>query len=148
MPDASPRGTYLQVAEAIRQRIANDPQLVNLPPVRELMEQHGASRGLITRALKALQSDGVVTSSQGAGWSVVRDQGATRSLEERIGAVITEDSLPVGSTFPSEAELCARFGRSRTAVRSALSKLEGAGLLERAPGKPRIVRAVPKDVSQ
>ncbi|WP_079031843.1 GntR family transcriptional regulator [Streptomyces specialis] len=44
----------------------------------------------------------------------------------------------------SEGNLCARFGRSRTAVRSALDKLEGAGLLERSPGKPRVVRALPQ----
>ncbi|WP_049574962.1 GntR family transcriptional regulator [Streptomyces sp. SBT349] len=143
MSQASPRGTYLQVAEAIRAQIGEDRAPDALPPVSQLMQQHRASRSLITRALKSLQRDGVVTSVQGAGWRVVRGGDDVRPLVERMRAVFAEDALAAGDAFPSEAELCARFGRSRTAVRSALAELEGAGLLERAPGKPRLVRALP-----
>ncbi|ONK13118.1 GntR family transcriptional regulator [Streptomyces sp. MP131-18] len=145
MPQDSPRGTYLQVAESIRTRIVEDPHLVDLPPVSRLMEDHGVSRSLVTRALKSLQRDGVVTSIQGAGWRVVRSEDDARPLVDRIRAVFAEDSLGIGDTFPSEAQLCARFGRSRTAIRSALAELEGTGLLERVPGKPRTVRVVPEE---
>ncbi|MEU5793621.1 winged helix-turn-helix domain-containing protein [Streptomyces sp. NPDC047813] len=60
-------------------------------------------------------------------------------LVERLIAVITEDSLEVGDRYPSEANLCERFGMSRTAVRHALAQMEGTGLLATVHGKGRAV---------
>lgn len=140
---SSPRGTYLQVAEAIRARIEADEELVWLPPVRELCAEFGGvSRMLMTRALKSLQTEGVVVSSQGRGWRVAR--GADRRpLVERMRALLAEDGLTVGDEFPSEAELGERFDCSRVAVRSALAELEGAGLLESRQGHRRVVLRLP-----
>ncbi|MGW0980309.1 GntR family transcriptional regulator [Streptomyces xiamenensis] len=139
----SPRGTYLQVAESIRAQINNDPELTQLPPVSQLMQRYSASRTLVNRALNVLKREGVVTSAQGAGWHVIRAGDASRPLVSSLRAVFAEDGLTVGSAFPSESALCIRFGRSRPAVRSALLELERDGLLERVPGKPRVVRALP-----
>lgn len=47
---------------------------------------------------------------------------------------IAAGTHPVGHKLPSEAELCARFGSSRSTVRQALGRLEAAGLIERRQG--------------
>ncbi|WP_062214623.1 GntR family transcriptional regulator [Streptomyces sp. NBRC 109706] len=143
MSSLSPRGTYLQVADAIRGRIEEDEELVWLPPVSALRaECGGVSRGLVTRALKALESEGVVVSMQGRGWRVARGVDR-RPLVERMRALFSEDGLTLGGEYPSEAELGERFGYSRVAVRSALAELEGAGLLESRQGHRRVVLRLP-----
>ena len=56
--------------------------------------------------------------------------------------------LPVGTTLPSEAALCARFGVSRITVRRALDELAQAGLIDRSGGRatkvtaPRLVHSI------
>ncbi|MFD3502388.1 GntR family transcriptional regulator [Streptomyces sp. NPDC058678] len=142
MPHASPRGTYLQVSESLRQEIKEGEASDTLPSEAALMRLHGVSRNTIRRALKVLEADGVVESAPGIGWRVARG-GDRRSLAERMADVITEDSLSVGDTYPSEAKLCERFGASRTAVRRVLAQMEGNGLLATVHGKGRTVRALP-----
>ncbi|XUL91092.1 GntR family transcriptional regulator [Streptomyces galilaeus] len=141
MPQASPRGTYLQVAEALRQEIeSGDADAV--PSEAALMGIHGVSRNTVRRALKVLEADGVVQSAPGIGWLVVHG-GDRRSLAERMTDLIAEDSLSTGDAYPSEAKLCERFGSSRTAVRRVLAQMEGSGLLVTVHGKGRTVRALP-----
>ncbi|MET7921061.1 GntR family transcriptional regulator [Streptomyces avermitilis] len=142
MPEASPRGTYLVIAEALRNEVEAGEGSGSLPSEAELMNMHSVSRNTIRRALKVLEADGVVESAPGIGWRVVRG-GDRRSLAERMTDVITEDSLSVGDTYPSEAKLCERFGASRTAVRRVLAQMEGHGLLATVHGKGRTVRALP-----
>lgn len=142
MPQASPRGTYLQVSEALRQQIESHEEDSALPSEAALMRIHGVSRNTIRRALKALEADGVVESAPGIGWRVVQG-GDRRSLAQRMTDLIAEDSLTVGDTYPSEAKLCERFGSSRTAVRRVLAQMEGTGLLAAVHGKGRTVRALP-----
>ncbi|MCE7080701.1 GntR family transcriptional regulator [Streptomyces sp. ST2-7A] len=146
MPQAAPRGRYLEVAGKLRDRIQDDTTMVKLPPVSALMTEYGGvSRTLINRALAKLKAEGLVISVQGDGWHVVRAGQDSRPLDERMLDVFAHDALDVGSRFPSESNLCQRFGKSRTAVRSALAQLEGAGLLKQDPGKPRVVMALPTD---
>ncbi|NGO09307.1 GntR family transcriptional regulator [Streptomyces sp. HC44] len=142
MPEASPRGTYLVIAEALRNEIEEGEGIDALPSEAGLMSSHGVSRNTIRRALKVLEADGVVESAPGIGWRVARG-GDRRSLAERMTDVITEDSISVGDTYPSEARLCERFGASRTAVRRVLAQMEGNGLLATVHGKGRTVRALP-----
>lgn len=141
MPQASPRGTYLQVSESLRQQIASG-DVDTLPSEAALMSTHGVSRNTIRRALKTLEADGVVQSLPGIGWRVIRG-GDRRSLAERMTELIAVDSLSVGDAYPSEAKLCERFGASRTAVRRVLALMEGNGLLATVHGKGRTVRALP-----
>lgn len=147
MPQASPRGTYLQVSESLRQQIESEGVADALPSEAALMNAHGVSRNTVRRALKVLEADGVVESAPGIGWRVVRG-GDRRSLAERMTDVITEDSLSVGDTYPSEAKLCDRFGTSRTAVRRVLAQMEGNGLLVTVHGKGRTVRALPTSTAR
>lgn len=142
MSEASPRGTYLVISEALRNRIGEDKAADALPSEADLMSEHGVSRNTIRRALKVLEAEGVLESAPGIGWRIVRD-GDRRSLAERMADLIREDSLTVGDTYPSEAKLCERFGASRTAVRRVLAQMEGNGLLATVHGKGRTVRALP-----
>ncbi|MET7894981.1 GntR family transcriptional regulator [Streptomyces mirabilis] len=147
MPQASPRGTYLQVSESLRQQIESGDIGDVLPSEAALMSSHGVSRNTVRRALKVLETDGVVASAPGIGWRLVRG-GDERSLSERMTDLIAEDSLSAGDTYPSESKLCERFGASRTAVRRVLAQMEGNGLLATVHGKGRTVRALPTSTAR
>lgn len=140
--EASPRGTYLVISEALRKAIEEGEISDALPSEADLMRTHGVSRNTIRRALKVLEAEGVLESAPGIGWRVARG-GDRRSLLERMIDVIAEDSLAIGDTYPSEAKLCERFGVSRTTVRRALAQMEGTGMIATVHGKGRSVRALP-----
>ncbi|MCZ4125384.1 GntR family transcriptional regulator [Streptomyces sp. H39-S7] len=143
---ASPRGTFLKIADVVRAQIEADPEMTELPPVAELMSTHGVSRGVVLRVFEALQKERLAEPVPGSRWRVVRegDRGDRRPLDERVADVITDDGLDVGAEFPSATVLCARFEVSRPTLRRALDKLEAAGLLTAGgQGKLRTVRALP-----
>lgn len=139
---ASPRGTYLVIAERLRKAVEAGEYTDGLPSEAELVTSHGVARNTIRRALQALEADGVIETAPGVGRRVA-GEGDKRSLVERMTAVIGDDSLTVGDTYPSESKLCERFGVSRTAVRRGLAQMEGTGLLATVHGKGRTVRALP-----
>lgn len=143
MPGASPRGTYLLIADALRKEIREGRITKELPSESALMRDHGVARTTVRRALDILQKEGLIHSAPGVG-RVVSDGTERRPLVERMRDLIAERELAVGDAFPSEARLCEEFGVSRTAVRAALSTLEGQGLLEAVHGKGRFVRALPR----
>ncbi|MFD3578017.1 GntR family transcriptional regulator [Streptomyces sp. NPDC058644] len=142
MPQASPRGTYLQISESLRQQIEKGKISDELPSEAELMRTFGVGRSTVGRALKALKADGVIESVQGAGWFVT-GTGDRRPLVEKVTDRLRQEGVEVGDPFPSEKELCDEFGVSRTAVRSALALLEGRGLIEMGTNRRRQVRALP-----
>jgi GntR family transcriptional regulator, transcriptional repressor for pyruvate dehydrogenase complex len=53
----------------------------------------------------------------------------SQKIERRIEAAIRDKKLAVGSKLPTEHELCASFGVSRTALREALRRLNARGLI-------------------
>lgn len=142
MSEASPRGTYLVISEALRKAIEEGEIGDTLPSEADLVLAHGVARNTIRRALKVLEAEGTLESAPGIGWRVARG-GDRRSLLERMTDVIAEDSLAIGDAYPSEAKLCERFGVSRTAARRALAQMEGTGMLATVHGKGRTVRALP-----
>ncbi|MGW1803082.1 GntR family transcriptional regulator [Streptomyces sp. NPDC001984] len=128
MSEASPRGTYLVIAKALRSEIEEGEGVDILPSEADLMRSHGVGSNTIRRALKVLEADGLVESAPGIGGRVARGEDR-RSLAERMAEVIVQDSLSVGDLYPSEAKLCERFGVSRglllaIRVRSAMDKHE------------------------
>ncbi|MEI5035731.1 GntR family transcriptional regulator [Streptomyces sp. S1A(2023)] len=144
---ASPRGTFLKIAEVVRARIDTDPKMTELPTAADLMGEFGVSRGVALRVFDVLQEQGAAERVAGSRLRVVRRGEAVdrRPLAERLTDVIMDDQLPVGATFPSSTKLCARFGVSRPTLAKALHKLEAAGLLsESKQGKPRTVLSLPK----
>jgi len=63
------------------------------------------------------------------------------SLADTLLERIEDGSYPVGSLLPTEAELCAQFGLSRTTVREAIRALKEIGLISRRAGVGTVVRA-------
>ncbi|MFF3915709.1 GntR family transcriptional regulator [Streptomyces sp. NPDC001852] len=143
---ASPRGTYLKIADALKARIEADPGMTELPSAADLVRDYKISRGVALRAFGVLQRDGVAESVPGGRWRVVRagESADRRPLDERIAAIITDEGLEAGAAFPSASVLAARFGVSRPTVTKALDKLEAAGVLAGGgQGRVRTVRAAP-----
>ncbi|WP_411075163.1 GntR family transcriptional regulator [Streptomyces sp. cmx-4-7] len=147
MTEASPRGTYLIIAMSIRAEIEDGSITEALPSEATLMRSWNVSRNTVRRALKVLESDGVVEASPGVGWRVV-GPAQRRPLIDQMADLIAVDSLKVGDVFPSESKLCERFAVSRTAVRRALAVMEGNGVLDTVHGKGRTVRALPASLTQ
>lgn len=143
---ASPRGVFLQIAEVVKAQIQANHQMTHLPAAADLMRDHSVSRGVVLRAFKALQADGVAEPVKGGRWRVVREGEHVdrRPLDERIADLILTEGFEVGADFLSASDLMGRFGVSRPTVTKALDRLEAAGVLASAgQGKVRTVRAVP-----
>ncbi|MGW3754719.1 GntR family transcriptional regulator [Streptomyces sp. NPDC005134] len=142
MSEASPRDTYLQVSESLRQKITKGEITEELPSQAKLVGAYGVSRSTIERALSTLRSEGVIEAVQGAGWYVA-GSGDRRPLVERVTDLLRADKVKVGDRFPTEKELCDQFGVSRTAVRTAIAQMEGQGLIGKGATRGREVRALP-----
>jgi DNA-binding GntR family transcriptional regulator len=146
LQQASPRGTFLKIADAMKARIEADPDMTELPSAADLMQDYKVSRGVALRAFSVLQRDGIAEAVPGGRWRVVRagERGDRRPLEERIADIVSDEGLEIGAAFPSASVLATRFGVSRPTVTKALDKLEAAGVLASGgQGKVRTVRAVP-----
>ncbi|MGW0945199.1 GntR family transcriptional regulator [Streptomyces sp. NPDC002623] len=143
---ANPRGTFLKIADSVKQQIEDDPDMTELPSLAEVMRDHKVSRGVALRAFGVLRQEGVAESTPGGRWRVVRAGAGVdrRPLDQRIADIITAEELEAGEAFPSASVLAKRFGVSRPTVGKALEKLETAGVLAGGgQGKVRTVRAVP-----
>ena len=66
-----------------------------------------------------------------------------RGLRATLMAEIANGKFPLGSRFPTDYELCARFRVSRHTVREALRSLQDEGMLVRQPGSGTTVAGVP-----
>ncbi|GAA1397117.1 hypothetical protein GCM10009639_34070 [Kitasatospora putterlickiae] len=144
MPERSPRGTYLRIADTIETEIRRNSTVTLLPSEAQLMEAHGVGRTTVRRALDSLATRGLITSRPGSGWVVVGAERKPPVLDQLTTLVRT---LDVGADFPSEKELTEITGAARGTVRRALAQLEGAGVLEVRHGKGRRVRALPDNQS-
>ncbi|MFF8535361.1 GntR family transcriptional regulator [Streptomyces sp. NPDC015532] len=142
----NPRGTFLKIANSVKQQIDDDPKMTELPSLAEVMRDHDVSRGVALRAFGVLRQEGVAEPVPGERWRVVREGVPVdrRPLDQQIADIITAEGLEVGEAFPSASTLAERFGVSRPTVTKALEKLETAGVLAGGgQGKVRKVRAVP-----
>lgn len=84
MPQDSPRGTYLEVSESLREKIRDRKITEALPSQSALVSEYGMSRSTIERALAALKA--VIESVQGAGWFVAGTGEAIGRTGNRPGA--------------------------------------------------------------
>ena len=143
---ANPRGTFLQVAEAMKARIEADPAMTHLPSATDLIRDYKISRGVALRAFAVLHKEGLTEAVPGGHWRVVRagERPDQRPLEDRIADIIMDERLEAGAAFPSASVLARRFGVSRPTVTKALDRLEATGVLaSQGQGKVRTVRTVP-----
>ncbi|MFJ8848024.1 hypothetical protein ACIRFF_34585 [Streptomyces cyaneofuscatus] len=69
---ASPRGTFLKIAEIIKARIDADPKMTKLPTAADLMGEFGVSRGVALRVFDVLQEQGVAERVAGSRLRVTR----------------------------------------------------------------------------
>ena len=70
-----------------------------------------------------------------------------RRVAESIAARIRDRSLPTGEPLPTEVELAAQLGVTRSTLREALRELESQGLLARRRGTKRMVVSRPDTAS-
>ncbi|WP_406093423.1 GntR family transcriptional regulator [Kitasatospora purpeofusca] len=140
MSTRSPRGTYIQIADALRAQLGNNTAPALLPSEATLMNIHRVSRTTVKRALDVLAAEGLIRSRPGVGWAVVGPDEKPTVLDQLTSLAST---LQIGDPFPSEKELAEQTGAARGTVRRALAQLEGAGILEVRHGKGRRVRALP-----
>ncbi len=68
------------------------------------------------------------------------------SLVVHVERLIASGELAPGSRLPSERDLAARWGVSRSSVREAMLELESKRLVDRAPGRGTVVRHPSDDV--
>ncbi|MCW2643271.1 MAG: GntR family transcriptional regulator [Dactylosporangium sp.] len=80
-------------------------------------------------------------SANGVGLTIRRDVNIPyyEQLKRLVVQQIANDGLSTGDPLPSEGELCARYGVSRTVVRQAIGELVNDGLLQRMRGKGTFV---------
>ncbi|MFD7418061.1 hypothetical protein ACFV9B_41495, partial [Kitasatospora purpeofusca] len=68
---ASPRGTFLKIAEVVRARIEADPKMTKMPTAADLMGEFNVSRGVVLRVFDVLQEQGVAERVAGSSVGVV-----------------------------------------------------------------------------
>lgn len=142
MPQGSPRGTYLKVAEALRQQIRSGEITERVPSKADLMRIYGVGESTVERALDALKADGTVESARGAG-VFVAGTGDRRPMVEQVTEILRTKRLKVGDPFPTEGELCELTHGTRGPVRTAIAQLEGQGIVGRGANGRRVVLALP-----
>lgn len=139
----TPRNTCLLVADSIRNAVTGGEYTSRLPTQKELERTYGVGTGVIMRALKKLQKEGLVESVPGIGWFVAQ-AGVHHSIDVRLREMLMEQGFRPGSRFPSENQLCVQFDRlSRQAIRGAIARLTGEGLISDREGRYRYVLAIP-----
>ncbi len=131
----APRGTYRQIAEHLRRRVASgdlSPGMM-VPSESALVEQHGAARGTVRSALALLEDEGLIESVPGQGRRVVgaSEGSPPATAYERIAADLRR-RIDTGDfagdvPLPSEAALVAEYQVSRNTVRRAYRRLVDSG---------------------
>ncbi|GAB2815477.1 hypothetical protein GCM10027176_20180 [Actinoallomurus bryophytorum] len=141
-------GAYVQIAEALRRRIASGDLEAGspLPSEAVLCREFAVVRNTVRRALSALEEEGLIETLPGKG-RVVRGEAPTRYEYDRIAAdlrnQIERGELAPGDALPSEAVLVERYQVARGTARQALAAIEAAGLIETRHGKGRYVSRRP-----
>ncbi|MDR5845203.1 MULTISPECIES: GntR family transcriptional regulator [unclassified Caballeronia] len=100
-----------------------------------------------TTMIEAREVDGSMrpsTSSRSAvSMATVRGQQPRyMQLAQTLVNEIEDGRYPVGSTIPTEFELCEQFGASRSTVREAVKQLAQLGMVVRQPGVGTTVKAL------
>ena len=154
MSPRTPWGTYHQIADALRSRIAAGAPAPGeaLPSEAALGQEFNVSRTTVRRALAELESERLIKALPGTGRVVCTPQDRANAAVDspppaqyrRIAAAlreqITSGELAAGAALPSEAALVRQYGVSRGTARQALSELEGTGLVVAVHGKGRFVK--------
>lgn len=154
MSPHAPWGTYHQIADALRSRIASGDLAPGkaIPSEAALGKEFGVARTTVRRALVELESERLIKAIPGTGRVVCTAEeresapgdGPPPSQYRRIAAELREriasGDLAPGDALPSEAALVRQYDVSRGTARQALSELEGTGFVIAVHGKGRFVK--------
>ncbi|MYW03244.1 GntR family transcriptional regulator [Streptomyces sp. SID3343] len=153
MSGASPRGTYLTVADVLRRELDTSSATDVLLSESGIQGRFGVSRTTARRALAVLAEGGLIEPRKGIGWQPRHTSSQPlkplyQSIANDIIDAVRRGEIAIGGSIRSEADLARMFGASRGKVRQALAHLEGAGILTAVPGKARRLSAIPGDVRE
>lgn len=154
MSPRTPWGTYHQIAESLRSRIASGDLAPGaaIPSEAALGQEFGVARSTVRRALAELEAERLIKALPGTGRVVCTDeerksvpgneapQAQYRRIAAELRERITTGALSPGDALPSEAALVREYDVSRGTARQALSELEGMGLVVAVHGKGRFVK--------
>ena len=154
MSARTPWGTYHQIAESLRSRIASGDLAPGtaVPSESALGKEFGVARSTVRRALAELETERLIKALPGTGRVVCTDeerksapgnetpQAQYRRIAAELRERITVGDLAPGDALPSEAALVREYDVSRGTARQALSELEGTGLVVAIHGKGRFVK--------
>ncbi|OJF15510.1 GntR family transcriptional regulator [Couchioplanes caeruleus] len=140
-------------AEAIAAEIRGDVTAGRLSPgdriasEAALSERHGVARGTAREALLILDREGLTTVVAGRGRFVAApDEQLLDNRAEEIArdlrTQIATQQLAPGDSLAGEGELASVYGAARGTVRRALEMLELEGIVNRVPGRSRVVADV------
>lgn len=142
MPQATQRGTFLTIAESIRQDIESGKITHKLPSKSQLMASHGVSQSTIDRVLAHLKREGVTESVPGRGVFVAGSID-NRPAGELLLDLLRSGTYEVGVDLPSEKDLAKELNVTIGPLRTALAVLEGQGFIGRGANRRRVLLAVP-----
>ena len=151
MPQKNPRGTFKQIAEALRAEIASVPPLVGETATRrlgteaELSERFGVARNTLRKALAELADERLVYSEPTRGWFIGRPPAAPTTQSQsaivaELSAKIAGGAFEPNAKFTTAPTIAATYGVSRHVARQALLTLSAKGLIESRHGKGWYVR--------
>lgn len=134
--EVTPRGTYRQIADSVRELIVSGRLHAGamVPSELALAEEHQVARGTVRSALAVLVDEGLIEVVPGQGRRVV---GADEKLGDtawgRIATALRErlanGEFSADTPLPSEAALMAEFDVSRNTIRRAYRHLVEEGLV-------------------
>lgn len=79
---------YAQIEKELREKILSQPEGQKMPPVRELMAEYAVSMATITRALRGLEQDGLISAHVGRGTFTSRSKRASAPAKLRLIGII------------------------------------------------------------
>lgn len=91
---------YQEIADELRERLAEEPVGSVLPSESEMSAEFGASRVTIRRALELVRDDGLIAARQGFGWYV-----AGEPVRQSLGSLGTIESEVEGIGKLSERKI-------------------------------------------
>ena len=144
MGSQSPRDTFRQIADRLREEVATikptDSEPAKLGSESELSTRFGVARNTLRKALSELARDGLIYSLPTKGWYVSQpgeQQGAPDHLAiaAELATGIRSGQPGPGEKLTTAPKIAARFGVSMHTARQALLTLGAQGLIESQHGK-------------
>ncbi|GAA4047326.1 GntR family transcriptional regulator [Nonomuraea soli] len=139
---------YLQVAEIIRNRIADLAPGSRVPSESEIQHEFGVARTTARRAIHVLREEGHIYTVQGEGTFVGTATDAPRAprqtpmfqqIADDIVQKIRSGEFPPKRRIPTESALVSRYGVARETARRGIALLREQGWIYTVPQRGSFV---------